>query len=112
MDENIEPAITRGLLRLRPNIDIVTVQQSGLNGYPDREILAWAAANSRIVVSKDRSTMGAEAELRIEQGERMTGLLLIRPDVGHGEVIRALELYHACVNPDEMENLIEYIPLD
>lgn len=39
----------------------------------------------RAVVSRDRATMGLEAARRIEAGERMSGLLLIRRGVGTGE---------------------------
>ncbi len=41
-DENFNNAILRGLLRRKPDIDIVRVQDVGLSGASDPEILAWA----------------------------------------------------------------------
>jgi hypothetical protein len=38
-DENFNNAIVRGLLRLKPNLDIVRVQDVGLSGADDPTIL-------------------------------------------------------------------------
>ena len=38
-DENLNHDIVRGLLRRRPNLDIVLAQEVGLSGADDRSIL-------------------------------------------------------------------------
>ena len=78
LDENLEAAILRGLLRRSPGLDVVRVVDVGLAGAPDPAVLAWAAEQGRVVVSRDRATMSLEAARRIEAGEPMPGLLLIR----------------------------------
>ena len=42
-DENFSGDIVRGLLRLRPELDVVRVQDVGLAGAADSDILAWVA---------------------------------------------------------------------
>jgi predicted nuclease of predicted toxin-antitoxin system len=61
-DENFNGDIVRGLGAQRHSIpaitiDVVRVQEVGLSGAADSDILAWAAANDRIVVTHDRATM-------------------------------------------------------
>ena len=41
--------IVRGLLLRQSDLDIVRVQDVGLAGADDRDVLAWAAENDRIV---------------------------------------------------------------
>ena len=110
LDENLEAAILRGLLRRSPGLDVVRVVDAGLAGAPDPAVLAWAAEQGRVVVSRDRATMSLEAARRIEAGEPMPGLLLIRRGASVGEVLRALELILACAQEGELEGVIEYIP--
>jgi predicted nuclease of predicted toxin-antitoxin system len=109
LDENLEAAILRGLLRLSPGLDVVRVVDAGLASAPDQAVLAWAAEQGRVVVSRDRATMSLEAARRIEAGEPMPGLLLIRRGASVGEVLRALELILACAQEGELEGVIEYI---
>jgi predicted nuclease of predicted toxin-antitoxin system len=48
-DENFNNNIVRGLLRRKPDLDIVRVQDVGLSGAEDPNILEWAANQGRIV---------------------------------------------------------------
>ena len=56
-DENFNGDIVRALLLRQPGLDIVRVQDVGLAGVSDPEILNWAAANERIVLTHDRATL-------------------------------------------------------
>jgi predicted nuclease of predicted toxin-antitoxin system len=111
MDEHIDPAITKGLRRIYPELDVVTVQETGLRTKLDDVLLVWAAQEGRVMVSRDLSTMELEASKRIRKGDKMTGVLLIRPGAGHGEAIRVLQFVIECAEPNELENAILYIPL-
>lgn len=110
IDEDVERAITVGLLRRQPTADVVTVQQAGLSSLSDAQVLAWAAEQGRIVVSNDRATMGQEAYNRVVRGEPMPGLLLLRPHVPFSKIIEFLEAYILEATPEEMANAIVYIP--
>lgn len=70
-DENFNGDIVRGLLLRQPDLDIVRVQDVGLTGEDDLQVLAWAAENNRIVLTHDRATMPSYALERLASGERM-----------------------------------------
>jgi predicted nuclease of predicted toxin-antitoxin system len=53
-DENFDNRILRGLLRRRPELDIVRVQDVGLSGWSDAEVLAWAAQEGRVLLTVSR----------------------------------------------------------
>ena len=46
-DENFNGDIVRALLLREPDLNIVRVQDVGLAGVDDPDILAWAATNDR-----------------------------------------------------------------
>nr|WP_019498087.1 DUF5615 family PIN-like protein [Pseudanabaena sp. PCC 6802] len=56
-DENFDNTIVRGLLRRKPDIDIVRVQDVGLSGKDDPTVLAWAAQENRILLTHDVATI-------------------------------------------------------
>jgi len=56
-DENFNNDIVRGLLRRRPDLNILRVQDAGLTGASDPEVLAWAAQEGRILLTHDVSTI-------------------------------------------------------
>jgi predicted nuclease of predicted toxin-antitoxin system len=111
LDENVEKALLLGLRRRHPRLDVVRVVDVGLGGRPDTEILEWAAREGRVVVSRDRATLSAEAARRIEGGKPMPGLILLRRGVGVGRILEDLELLLATARPGELENTILYLPL-
>ena len=76
-DENFSGDIVRGLLLREPALDIVQVQDVGLAGADDREILAWAAKNNRIVLTHDRATMPDHSYDRVATGEEMPGVFIL-----------------------------------
>ena len=42
-DENFNNDIVRGLRRRKPELDLVRVQEAGLSGAVDRDVLEWSA---------------------------------------------------------------------
>lgn len=52
-DENLNNDIVRGLLRRKPEIDLVRVQDVGLSGADDPTVLAWAAQDGRVLLTQD-----------------------------------------------------------
>ena len=57
LDADLPTALFTGLLREDPKLDVLRVQQVGLRTAEDPELLAYAAADERILVSKDKATM-------------------------------------------------------
>src|SRR5260370_9119900 len=56
-DGDVHGEIIRGLRRRVPEIDLVRVQDALPEGTPDTEVLAWAAAENRILITNDRNTI-------------------------------------------------------
>ena len=56
-DENVDPKIIAQIRLHIPDVDFLHVRDVGLNQTPDTTILEWAAANDRVVVTHDKSTM-------------------------------------------------------
>lgn len=73
IDENFDGALVHGMRRRMPTADILRIQDAGLLGADDPTIVAWAAAEGRILVSFDRSSLGAFAYERVAQGLPMAG---------------------------------------
>ena len=74
-DENFNNDIVRGLLRRKPDLDIVRVQDVGLSGADDPTLLAWAAQNHRVMLTHDAATMTYFAYERARAGLSMPGVL-------------------------------------
>ena len=79
-DENFNGDIVRGLLRRRPALDLVRVQDVGLVETPDADILEWAASQGRVLVSHDVSTVPPAAYRRVADGKPMPGVFIV-PDL-------------------------------
>src|SRR5207249_3148212 len=78
-DENFNGDIVRGLLRRRPDLDLVRVQDVGLSETPDPEILEWAAGQERVLLSHDVSTVPPAAYQRTANGKPLPGVFIV-PD--------------------------------
>ena len=76
-DEDFDNDIVRGLQRRLPDLDIVRVQDVQLSGEQDATVLEWAAAERRIVLTHDVTTMTAYAISRIAAGRQMPGLFAV-----------------------------------
>ena len=116
IDADLPRALFHGLVRRSSVLDVRRVQQVGLSSATDPEILAFAAAERRITISRDKSTMLDFAAERVKLGEPMPGLLLVRPNFarrharGLGQVIDELMLIAECSDAEEWTNIIQFIP--
>lgn len=107
-DEDFNQAIIRGLRRRIPGADVVTVQEAGLAGRSDSEVLAWAAGEGRVVVTHDARTMGRHAFDRSSAGEPMAGVLIVSKSRGIGPAIELLTLAIEVTEPGEWLGVVEY----
>jgi hypothetical protein len=110
-DENFNNDIIRGLLRRVPSVDIVRLQDVGLSGAGDEQVLAWAAAEQRILLTHDVSTMTRFAYERVARGEQLPGVFEVAATLPVREAIEDLVLIVECSDPDEWERQVRYLPL-
>ena len=74
-DENFNNNIVRGLLRRKPDLDIVRIQDAGLSGADDPTVLEWSAQEGRILLTHDVSTITHHAHERVRAGKSMPARL-------------------------------------
>jgi hypothetical protein len=110
-DEDFDGRLTRALLARVPGLDLVRVQDVGLMHTPDPDILAWAAAELRIVLTHDRSTMSGFAGARIQAGAPMPGLFVVDKRAPLGRLVSDLEALAGASEMDEWRDQILFIPL-
>ena len=110
-DENLDNRIIRGLLLRLPELDVLRIQDAGLIGAEDPEVLEWAARESRILVTHDVATITGYAYDRIQRGLAMPGVFEVRSTAAIGVAIDDLSLIIEVSEPGEWEGQILYIPL-
>ena len=110
IDHDFNDRILRGV-RSRVEVDAVLARSVGLAHKPDPELLSWAAAEDRILVSHDLQTMPRFAITRVRGGESMPGLILVPQALPIGKAIEELTIIVLCSNQAEWREMIAYIPL-
>lgn len=110
-DENFNSDIVRGLLRRRPDLDIVRVQDAGLAGADDAAVLAWAADEGRVLLTHDAATLTKYAYDRVRSELPMPGVFEASTDVPVGLAIDDLLLIAECSHTGEWEGQVRYLPL-
>jgi hypothetical protein len=111
IDEDFNNRILRGLLRRKPDLDIVRVQDAGLTGKGDAEVLEWAATQGRVLLTHDVTTMTQHAYARIAAGLPMPGVFEVNQKTPVGPAIEEILLIAQYSLEDEWEGQIIFLPL-
>jgi len=110
-DENFNNDIVRGLLRRKPDIDIVRIQDVGLSGADDPTVLEWIAEEGRVLLTHDVTTITQYAYERVRAGLRMPGVFEVNRSVPIGRAIEDILLLSDCSLDGEWEGQVRYLPL-
>jgi predicted nuclease of predicted toxin-antitoxin system len=110
-DENFNGYIVRGLLRRRPNLVLVRVQDVGLGEANDTAILEWAAIHDYILLTHDRATVPDFAYARVAAGQPMPGVFIVNDRLALRQAIDAILFLNECSKQDEWNHLVVYLPL-
>ena len=110
-DENLNSDIVRGLLRRKPELDVVRIQDVGLSGAPVPTVLDWAAREGRVLLTHDVTTITRHAYQRVQTGQRMPGVFEVSRAVPVGQAIEDILLLVECSFDDEWEAQVRYLPL-
>jgi predicted nuclease of predicted toxin-antitoxin system len=103
LDEHIPKAVAEGLRRR--GIDVLTIQDSGRLGDPDREQLAFATMKRRVMVTFDDDFLALDAA-----GIPHAGIVFSQAGQRSvGELIEMLVLIANVIEPEEMRNHVEFI---
>lgn len=110
-DADLNEGIVAGCLRREPEMDFLSANDAGLEGLPDAEVLALAAAQGRILVSHDFHTMPRHFGNFLQASNSSPGVLLIPQRLSVGEAIEELVLIWTASGAHEWQNRILRIPL-
>lgn len=110
-DENFNNHVIRGLRRREPDLDIVRVQDVGLLGADDREILEWAVKEHRILLTHDVSTMRPHLQELMLEGRPLAGIVAVGSRVTVSVAIDDILLLALCSFEGEWEGHILFLPL-
>jgi hypothetical protein len=117
-DENISKVFHRASIRhtrsgVGLSLDVVTVGTADAppRGTPDEGLLAWAAQESRILVTFDYSTMQSHLDSHLASVGSSPGVLAVRPNSKVRDVLESLELIAYVSDPGEFADRISWIPL-
>lgn len=91
-------------------MDIVRVQDAGLSGADDPAVLAWAAREKRVLLTRDVNTIARHAYERVRDGEPAPGLFAVGRDVPVGVAIGEILLLAESSLEGEWEGQVRYLP--
>ncbi|MCL4505640.1 MAG: DUF5615 family PIN-like protein [Chloroflexi bacterium] len=110
-DENFNGNIVRILLTRLPDIDLIRIQDTALLGAEDRDVLAWCAAEGRILLSHDAATLSNFAYERTAAGLPMPGVFLADQHASARAIADDLILVATCSFPAEWAGQVWHLPL-
>lgn len=110
-DADVRGNILRGLRRRRSDIDLVRVQDALPEGTADPEVLAWAAAENRVLITNDRNTMVSFAYRRAATGEPMPGIIVTTNEQSVGSAINDILLIAEYMPEEEIgDQVVVFLP--
>ena len=111
MDENVPGKHVTDELR-KQGVDVITIQEDGLMGASDADILDRATQLQRVVFTYDLNFL-EEALRRWDENIPFYGLIHAHPlHVPHGVCVRDLKLMAELLDPQDFEDRkVERLPL-
>jgi predicted nuclease of predicted toxin-antitoxin system len=110
-DENFNNDRLRALLRHRPDLDIVRVQDTAIAGADDPAVLAWAAEEGRILLTHDVRTIPRFAYVRVRAGQPMPGVVEVAGSADLGDALDDLLVLITASRDDEWTDQARFVPL-
>jgi predicted nuclease of predicted toxin-antitoxin system len=111
-DENFDNDILRGLRRRSTGFDAIRVQDIGeIAGADDATVLAWAAANDRILLTHDVSTMIRAMQSIAPGWPARIKVLLVPDSLPIGIAIEDILLLNECSEASDWGPGVVYLPL-
>jgi len=110
-DADLDGRVLRGLRRAAPEIDIRSAADARLAALDDIQVLRFAAAEGRVLISQDRRTMPGHFEQFVRSGSNSAGVVLLREGISIATAIEELSLLWAASEASEWTNRLLWIPL-
>jgi hypothetical protein len=108
MDHHVPSAITAGL-RQR-GVDVLTADEDGSATLDDDPLLDRATSLGRVLFSQDQDLLAIEHR-RLQTGAAFAGVVYAHQlGISIGQAVRDLELIAKILDPNDMQNRVEYLP--
>jgi len=101
-DEHVAPAVVAGLRRR--DVQIQTVQETGLLGATDKALLDYALENNLVIFTQDVDFLRLHAE-----GIDHSGIVYASQHTPVGVLVRGLMLIYQVLDGGEMKSHIEFL---
>ncbi len=109
MDHHVPAAIADGLRRR--GVDVLTAYEDGAAELDDPDLLSRTTQLGRVLFSQDRDLL-ILADQWLRAGRNFGGLVHAHQlSVTIGEAVRDLTLIAQVLEPEDMQNHVEFIPL-
>ncbi len=89
---------------------MLTVQEDGMEGRPDPEILARATELGRVLFTQDDDLLACGAR-RQRGNEPFTGVIYAHQEIAIGVCVADLMLMAWAAEPEEISGRVEFLPL-
>lgn len=109
-DADLNQILLKAALRREPTIDFQTAHAAGLVALNDKEVLAKAADQGRVLVTHDRKTMPTHFAEFIAT-EESSGVIIIPQKLSVSAAVEDLILIWVASESEEWINRIKSIPL-
>ena len=110
-DADVHGDIIRGLRRRLPESDLVRAQDALPEGASDPEVLAWAVAENRVLITNDRNTMVGFAYQRVAVGDPVPGLIATTNKQSIGSAIDDIVLIIECMPEEKIrDQIVVFLP--
>ena len=109
-DADLKHAIVSATLRREPTIDFRSASSADLAGRDDREVLAIAAQEGRVLVSHDNRTMPSHFAEFISSNTS-SGVVIASQRLGIAVVVEELLLIWSSSDAEEWVNRITHLPM-
>jgi hypothetical protein len=109
-DADLNLVILLALVRREPAIDFQTAVAAGLPGLSDREVLATASREGRVLVTHDQRTLPRHFAEFIA-AETSPGLLVVPQYLPISVAVEELLLIWSASDAEEWTNRVCYLPL-
>jgi hypothetical protein len=111
-DADTDPDLIEALVSREPGIDVL---RAGWPGAPptstaDPELLLFAEAEGRLLVSRDKKTMPGHLVAHFSAGHHTSGVVLLREGFGFGVLVEELLLIWAASEAEDWLDRTFYLP--
>lgn len=110
-DENFDGRILQAIIENIDGLDVIRAQDTEVYQLPDAQVLAWAAAQNRIVLTHDVNTLINDAYDRVRGNLPMPGVIVVRRLAPLGQLIHDLELMIGASHMGEFVDQVRHIPI-